>query len=51
LIERGAGLVFESGRPIKHVGDDLGIHPDLLRKHVRQAEADAGKARRSVDDW
>jgi transposase len=42
LLERGARLVFESGRPIAHVAVDLGIHPEVLRKRVRQAEADAG---------
>jgi transposase len=42
LLERGARLVFESGRPIAHVAADLGIHPEALRKRVRQAEADAG---------
>ena len=34
--------MFESGRPIKHVADDLGISPEVLRWHIRQAEADAG---------
>ena len=32
LLERGARLVFESGRPIKHVADDLGISPEVLRR-------------------
>lgn len=41
-MERGVRLVFESGRPIAHVGADLGIHPERLRKCVRQAEADGG---------
>ena len=45
LLERGARLVFESGRPIKHVADDLGVNPEVLRRHVRQAEADAGERR------
>ena len=27
LLERGARLVFESGRPIAHVAADLGVHP------------------------
>jgi transposase len=45
LLERGARLVFESGRPIAHVAADLGIHPEALRKRVRQAEADAGGRR------
>ncbi len=35
--------MFESGRPIAHVADDLGIHPETLRKRVRQVEADEGK--------
>jgi len=45
LLERGARLVFESGRPIAHVAADLGIHPEALRKRVRQSEADAGQRR------
>jgi transposase len=36
-------LVFESGRPIRHVADDLGIHHETLRRSVRQAEADSGQ--------
>ena len=43
LLDRGARLVFESGRPIAHVARDLGIHPETLRKWVRQIEADEGK--------
>jgi transposase len=43
LLERGARLVFESGRPIAHVGRDLGIAPETLRKYVRQVEADEGR--------
>jgi transposase len=42
LIERGVRLAIESGRPIRHVADDLGIHHETLRKAVRQAEADGG---------
>jgi transposase len=45
LLERGARLVFESGRPIAQVAADLGIHREALRKRVRQAEADAGGGR------
>ena len=41
-MERGARMVFDSGRPIAHVARDLGIHPETLRKWVRQAEADEG---------
>jgi transposase len=43
LRERSVRLVFESGRPIAHVAGDLGIHPESLRKWVRQAQADAGE--------
>jgi transposase len=43
LLDRGVRLVFESGRPIRHVADDLGIHPETLRRRVRQAEADSGQ--------
>jgi transposase len=43
LLERGVRLVFESGRPVAQVASDLGIHPEALRKRVRQAEADAGE--------
>ncbi len=43
LLERGVRLVFESERPIAQVARDLGIHPEALRKRVRQAEADVGK--------
>lgn len=43
LLERGVRLVFESGRPIAHVAADLGIHPEALRKRVRQSEADTGR--------
>jgi transposase len=45
LLERGVRLVFESGRPIAHVAADLGVHPEALRKRVRQAEVDAGGRR------
>src|SRR3954451_13595151 len=42
LLDRGVRLVFESGRPIAHVARDLGISSEVLRKRVRQAEADSG---------
>lgn len=42
LLERGVRLALESERPIAHVAADLGIHPETLRKRVRQAEADSG---------
>ena len=43
LIERGIRLALESERPIAHIAHDLGIHPETLRKRLRQHEADAGK--------
>jgi transposase len=42
LLDRGARLVFESGRPIAHVARDLGVPSETLRKHVRRVEADEG---------
>jgi transposase len=42
-MERGVRLVFEFGRPIARVAADLGVHPEALRKRVRQAEADSGQ--------
>ncbi len=43
LRERAVRLVRESGRPIAHVAEDLGIHREALRLWVRQAEADRGE--------
>jgi transposase len=43
LLDRGARLVFESGRPIAHVARDLGVPSETLRKYVRQLEADEGR--------
>jgi transposase len=42
LVQRGIRLALESGRPIAHVAADLGMHPETLRKRVRQAEVDSG---------
>ena len=42
LIARGVRLALESERPIAHIAADLGMHPETLRKRVRQAEADQG---------
>jgi transposase len=42
LLDRGARLVFESGRPIAHVARDLGVPSETLRKYVRQLQADEG---------
>jgi transposase len=45
LRERAVRLVFESGRPVRQVARDLGIHHESLRVWVRQAEADTGRRR------
>jgi transposase len=42
-VQRGVRLALESGRPIAHVAADLGMHPETLRKRVRQAQADGGE--------
>ena len=42
LLERGARVVIESGRPIAHVARDLGVPAETLRRHLRQLEADEG---------
>ena len=43
LLDRGARMVADSGRPISQVARDLGIHHESLRKWVRRTEADEGK--------
>ncbi|MFS0694433.1 transposase [Streptomyces nitrosporeus] len=35
--------IRSTGRPIAHVAKDLGIHKEVLRGWVRQAEADYGE--------
>jgi transposase len=42
LLDRGARVVIESGRPIAHVARDLGVSAETLRRYVRQLEADEG---------
>jgi transposase len=42
LLDRGARLVFESGRPVAHVARDLGVPSETLRKEVRRVEAVEG---------
>ena len=42
LLDRGARVVFESGRPIAHVARDLGVPSETLRLYVRRLEADQG---------
>ena len=43
LVERGIRLALESERPVAQIAADLGMHPETLRKRVRQREADSGK--------
>jgi transposase len=43
LVQPGVRLALEGDRPIAHIARDLGMHPETLRKKVRQAEADSGK--------
>ena len=42
LLDRGARVVLESGRPIAHVARNLGVPAETLRRFVRQVEADEG---------
>ena len=43
LLDRGARLVFESGRPIAHVARDRGVPSENVAQDVRQVEADEGR--------
>jgi transposase len=45
LRERAVRRALESGRPIRQVARDLGIHHEPLRVWVRQAEVDSGRRR------
>ncbi len=40
---RAVALVLESGRPIKHVADELGLGSESLGLWERQHEADGGQ--------
>jgi transposase len=42
LLDRGARVVIESGRPIAYVARDLRVPAETLRRYVRQVEADEG---------
>jgi transposase len=42
LLDRGIRLALEGDRPIAHIAADLGINSEVLRKRVRQVEADQG---------
>ena len=42
LVLRAVRIALEGKRPIAHIAHDLGMHPETLRKKVRQAEADNG---------
>jgi len=39
LLDRGARLIFGSGRPIALVARDLGVPSETLRRYVRRAIA------------
>jgi len=41
LMARAVNGAISTGRPVAQVARDLDIHPEALRKRVRQAEADA----------
>ena len=43
VVGAGRAEVWESQRPIAHVARDLGVSSEVLRKRVRQAEADRGE--------
>jgi transposase len=47
LVRRAVRLALEGERPIVHIARGLGMHPETLRKKVRQAEADTGTAART----
>jgi transposase len=42
LLDRCVRLALESERPIAHIAADLAINSEVLRKPVRQVEADEG---------
>src|SRR4051812_44917793 len=42
LLERGARVIIESGRPIAQVARDLGVPAETLRRYLRQLEANEG---------
>jgi transposase len=42
LLDRGARVVIESGRPVAHVARDLGVPSETLRKYARRVEPDEG---------
>jgi transposase len=46
LVQRGIRLALESDRPFARTAADLGMHPEALRKRVRQAEAEADSGAR-----
>src|SRR3954463_30010 len=42
VMARAVRIALEGERPIAHIAHALGMHPETLRKKVRQAEADSG---------
>jgi transposase-like protein len=45
MLEPGVRLALAPVRRIAQVARDLGVEPEVLRKRVRQAEADQSAAR------
>lgn len=43
--DQAVALVGQSGRPVAHVADELGIGAETLRRWVRQDEIDRGQGR------
>ena len=43
VMQRAVRIAREGERPIAHLAHDFGMHPETLRKNVRQAEAESGK--------
>jgi len=48
-VQRAVRIALKGERPIAHIAHDLGMHPETLRKKVRQAEADGEQASRPVE--
>ena len=42
-VDRSVWSTLESGRPIAHIAADLGVNSEVMRKRVRQTDADAGQ--------
>ncbi len=47
-VDRSVWSALESGRPIAHIAADLGVNSEVMRKRVRQTDADAGQRIASI---